>query len=337
MGYQQHPGDLWDGLEPTPEPPEKNNNRTLILVIGGIGLLLGLVICLVAGYLFLLSRTGGTETAEATEIVVVPPGETPAGPTPAPDQPTDTPTTDNPTPTAAVAAPTDTPPAVEPTPTEAQVAISGFAVNRFTSPPSIDGNRNEWDGFPTVQSEFQVFSASSWNGTDDLQATWQLGWDSEALYIVVVVEDDIHVQNQTGDQIFKGDSVDMQIDTNPSSGARQVNSRTFQLTMSPGDFGALPPSYYLFRANDAGSFIANPAQGNVQVAAAPTGSGYVVEARIPWSTLEMTPANGQVLGIALNVSDNDSPGNAVQEVMKSHVITRTLLDPSTWGRLTLVE
>ena len=75
MGYQQHPGDLWDGLEPTPEPPEKNNNRTLILVIGGIGLLLGLVICLVAGYLFLLSRTGGTETAEATEIVVVPPGE----------------------------------------------------------------------------------------------------------------------------------------------------------------------------------------------------------------------------------------------------------------------
>ncbi|MCB0015798.1 MAG: hypothetical protein KDE34_27980 [Anaerolineales bacterium] len=83
MGYQQHPGDLWDGLEPTPEPPEKNNNRTLILVIGGIGLLLGLVICLVAGYLFLLSRTGGTETAEATEIVVVPPGETPAGPTPA--------------------------------------------------------------------------------------------------------------------------------------------------------------------------------------------------------------------------------------------------------------
>ena len=337
MGYQQHPGDLWEGLEPTPEPPEKNNNRTLILAIGGVGLLVGLVICLVAGYLVLLNRTGGTETATPTAVAVVPPEQTPADPTTPAEQPTTPPDNNDPTPTIA-SPPTDTPPPTDPPPTEApEITVSGLAVSRFASPPGIDGNLSEWAGQPTVQSQFLVFSATSWDGSDDLAATWQLGWDNDALYVAVQVEDNLHVQNQTGDQIFKGDSVDMQIDTNVNAGAGQLNSRTFQITISPGDFAGLPPSYYLFRATDAGSFVSDPAQGNIQVAAAPTGSGYIIEARIPWSTLEMTPAAGQVLGIALNVSDNDSPGNAIQEVMKSHVATRTLLDPSSWGRLTLVE
>ena len=34
-------------------------------------------------------------------------------------------------------------------------------------------------------------------------------------------------------------------------------------------------------------------------------------------------------------NDNDTPGTAVQEVMKSHVATRTLTDPTGWGTLTL--
>jgi hypothetical protein len=42
-----------------------------------------------------------------------------------------------------------------------------------------------------------------------------------------------------------------------------------------------------------------------------------------------------VMGLALNANDNDTPGTAAQEVMMSHVASRTLTDPTSWGTLTL--
>ena len=41
------------------------------------------------------------------------------------------------------------------------------------------------------------------------------------------------------------------------------------------------------------------------------------------------------MGIALNVNDNDTPGTAVQEVMKSHVGSRRSSDPTSWGTIVL--
>jgi hypothetical protein len=73
----------------------------------------------------------------------------------------------------------------------------------------------------------------------------------------------------------------------------------------------------------------------VTVAAQQTDKGYNLEAAIPWSDLELTPAAGAVIGLALNANDNDTPGTAVQEVMMSHVAGRTLTNPTTWGTLTL--
>jgi hypothetical protein len=66
-----------------------------------------------------------------------------------------------------------------------------------------------------------------------------------------------------------------------------------------------------------------------------TAGGYILEAAVPWSDLSLTPQEGLVIGIALNANDNDTPGPAVQEVMMSHVSTRTLTDPRGWGTLTL--
>jgi hypothetical protein len=47
------------------------------------------------------------------------------------------------------------------------------------------------------------------------------------------------------------------------------------------------------------------------------------------------PEPDLIVGVALNANDNDTPGTAVQEVMMSHVATRTLRDPTGWGTLTL--
>jgi hypothetical protein len=58
---------------------------------------------------------------------------------------------------------------------------------------------------------------------------------------------------------------------------------------------------------------------------------------VPWADLNIGPVAGQKIGFALNVSDNDSPGTAVQEMMKSSSEFRNFIHPDTWGTLTLQE
>ena len=206
---------------------------------------------------------------------------------------------------------------------------------RLGSEPIIDGQLAEWPTLPTYSSAFYVFNAASWDGTEDLQARWQLGWDESHLYIAVDVQDDIHVQTQSGNQLFRGDSVDIQFDTDRSGDfGPQLSPDDYQITLSPGDFAALPPSAFRFRGTAAGTIVDAPGH-SVSVAAQPSPNGYTLEAAIPWADLGLSPTIGMTIGLALNANDNDTPGTAVQEVMMSHIATRTLTDPTSWGTLTL--
>jgi hypothetical protein len=231
-----------------------------------------------------------------------------------------------------------------PTPTIAQPAatatiattVEGIPVERIDTTPIIDGVLSEWSDVPATTSQYRVFSSDGWDGTDDLDAVWRLAWDEQNLYLAAEVEDDVHVQTQTGNQIFRGDSLDIQIDTNPAAGARRVNPQTFQIIFSPGNFTTLSPTFFRFQGTASGAIVDAPPAA-IRVAAQKVTGGYLLEAAVPWSALDTTPREGLVLGVALNANDNDTPGTAVQEVMMSHVSARTLLDPSTWGAMTLVE
>ncbi|MCP5097679.1 MAG: hypothetical protein GY943_19200, partial [Chloroflexi bacterium] len=135
---------------------------------------------------------------------------------------------------------------------------------------------------------------------------------------------------------FLGDSVTLQIDTNrDDDGQQQLSPDDFQLDLSPGDFAALPPSAFRFRGT-ADNQMLDASGHSITVGAVRTSDGYVLEAAIPWTDLDMQPQSELNLGFALNVTDNDTPGTAVQEVFYSHVSTRTFSDPTTWGTLTLV-
>lgn len=194
----------------------------------------------------------------------------------------------------------------------------------------IDGNLDEWANMPAFASSYLVFNTPEWDGSDDVQATWRLGWDNNNLLIAVEVEDDVHVQTQSGNQIFKGDSVSLQIDSNLEGDfGPGLSSDDYQINLSPGDFVGITPSAFRFQGG-----VDAPGHG-ITLAAQQTGEGYRLEAAIPWQDIGLAPAAGMKIGLALNVNDNDTPGTAVQEVMKSHVATRTFRDPPSWGSLTL--
>ncbi|MCL4870206.1 MAG: hypothetical protein KJ063_14675 [Anaerolineae bacterium] len=322
------PDDPWEGLEP--DEFEAPRGRNWLLLGGIVAAALCLFTFLLLAAVLLLRDTDEPEPA----VIVVPtlPGAAAPPTLPLIDvAPTVTLPGQNPTPTLAAASPT-----VPPAPTVPGSPTYQVGAFRFETPPAINANLADWPSdWPTYRSAYRVYTHPTWDGTDDVDAVWRLGWDNNNLYIIVEVTDDIHVQTQTGNQIFRGDSVDIQFDTDRSNDAAGLNIDNFQITLSPGDFNTIPPSAFRFQGTAQGRILDAPGGHRVILAAQPTALGYIIEAAIPWSDLNLTPTTGLVIGLALNVNDNDQVGQAVQEMMKSHVPTRTLTDPTGWGTLIL--
>jgi hypothetical protein len=315
MGNQQQYEETWEDMEP--EEPQESRLIFWLSIVVILLILLG--ICLIGFYFLRQQFQSRTDP--------VPPLSLPTSPVATPIQ-APTPTNIPLAPTATLAQP-ETPNAA-PVSTVEVVAFSAFP------PPIINGELSEWTGITAYESAFRVYSATSWDGSDDLRALWRLSWDADHLYIAAEVTDDIHVQTQTGNLIFRGDSLEMQLDTNVLSDYGDgVSPDDFQLIFSPGDFAGLPPSAFRFQGSLDGRLVDAPGGHQMTLAATATSTGYRLEVAIPWSNLNLSPQPGLVIGLALNANDNDIPGAAIQEVMKSNVSTRTLTDPTSWGTLIL--
>jgi hypothetical protein len=163
----------------------------------------------------------------------------------------------------------------------------------------------------------------------------RVGWDKNYLYLGVRVIDATYVQNASGANLYKGDSVEILLDTNVSADyyLASLSSDDYQLGISPGSptAGQNMAAYLWYPASAEGP------RGNVLIAARPRDDGYVIEAAIPWGIFGVTPFNGQHFGFAFSVSDNDNPNQNVQQSMVSSSPIRILTDPTTWGDLVLVQ
>jgi hypothetical protein len=318
MGFQPHDFEReWQGLEPeqTPPPETKGGGRWLV------GLILLVIGACVIGALLIVQRFR-ERTAAAEPPVIVPTS-------PVQEEEVTTEATDfNLAPTVTTVSNEE----IEQPP----IGAGNVDAIRVERSIQIDGSLADWPEEETVTSAFRVYSAEGWDGTADLTAVWHLVWDPDNLYFGIEITDDIHVQTQTGNQIFRGDSVDIQFDTDRAADyAPRLSPDDFQVTLSPGNFGNLSPSAFLFRGTADNQILDAPGQHSIVVAAQRVDGGYVLEAAVPWRNLEKVPERDLIIGIALNANDNDTAGTAVQEVMMSHVATRTLRDPTGWGTLTL--
>lgn len=217
-----------------------------------------------------------------------------------------------------------------PSPPPAPNVVAG----RFA--PILDGDLSDWASIATNTSPYTVFTGDGWDGSDDLDVTWQVTWDDVYLYFAFNIIDEVHSQSQTGNQVFRGDSIELQIDANRAGDlGPSLSADDFQVSLSPGDLGGLGPSAWLFQGTADGNMVDAPAGHTITVAARPSTGGYTLEAAIPWYDLGIAPAPGLVIGLAVNANDNDHPGTAAQELMKSNVPGRRFGDPTTWGTLTL--
>jgi Carbohydrate family 9 binding domain-like len=200
----------------------------------------------------------------------------------------------------------------------------------LASPPTIDAHGNDWPANLPNSIDQLVFQAAGFSGPFDQNGHFAMGWDNSNFYLYVVIADDTFVQTQHGELLFKGDSLELQFDADLAGdfASTILSGDDFQLGLSPGENRTSPEAFLWNPAGRKGV----PA-GIAMASGAGDAGGYIFEAAIPWSFFNVAPVPGEHFGMALNSSDDDAPGTALQQSMTSSVATRKLLDPTSWGTI----
>lgn len=220
-------------------------------------------------------------------------------------------------------------------PTEEASAEPDFDIINFKEPPPLTTDLSAWADVPAIATTLISNEQASWDGTMDVSARWQLGYDDRNLYGIVTVVDDVHVQTAEPRFAYQGDSLEIDIDTNHDR-AGSAREDDYQYIISPGNFADLSAGVFRFRGGESG-VMGDDWGTNATVVAEQTADGYIIAFRIPWFDMRIgRPTAGTTMGIALSINDLDTPNTALQELTLSQV-ARQWSNPSSWGMMTLGE
>ncbi len=210
--------------------------------------------------------------------------------------------------------------------TDAEVV---HAARVLEPPPRIDGDLQEWT-FLVYPVKEPTLGAGNWRGPEDLSASWNIAWDDRYLYVALRVIDDVKVQAAAGENLFRGDSLEIWLNTDLTRDSPALDGRHFQVGLSPGDFLGAPGQAYRWLPQAKKNAVLDAV-----IAMRPTERGYDLEVAIPWTVFELTPFANEGLGFVLALNDDDTPGAADQETHLAHLKDVRLAQPNTWGVLVL--
>ena len=249
-------------------------------------------------------------------------------------------------PTATMQPPTNTPIVVTATPqstatslptaTNTPVVRTGnwVTASYLNTAPNLDSVWDEWNT-TKYPAKYVAYGSGEWKNSDDLEGSFRIGWDNNYLYVAVKVLDDQYVQNATGQDLYKGDSIEILLDTNlyGDLNSNSLSSDDYQIGISPGKNGidGIKEGYLWFPSSKAGGI------SGIKIGSSKGDGVYRVEMAIPWSTFGISPSSGQQYGFGLSISDNDNESSNVQQSMVSNLSNRSLVNPTIWTVLTLTK
>lgn len=154
---------------------------------------------------------------------------------------------------------------------------------------------------------FTLDSINKGSGTPsaaDLSATGKVMWDASALYVVVNVSDQTLTNVADNSRYYEYDGIEIYVD---ADGSRNVGSydgaNDFQISIPYNN----PLGSDVFVAG------ANANTSAFERSIATTTGGYLVELKMPWSALNVSPkSEGDRIGFDLMVIDNDGSSNVVE-------------------------
>ena len=183
-----------------------------------------------------------------------------------------------------------------------------IGVKRLNRKITIDGDYSEWANsgyteiFLTAKNNRNIeMTIGSVRDDSDLSAVFYLGHDDKNLYITGRIKDDSLVTTEKRDMIYKDDCVEIFFDTNNDGYYFDRNPYDYQLGIAP--YG--PEK----RAQAWAWGYAQKSPDNISYAAKLTKDGYIVEARIPFDTINnFTPDKNRCVGFTISVHDRDADG-----------------------------
>ncbi|WP_162144183.1 sugar-binding protein [Sporocytophaga myxococcoides] len=199
-----------------------------------------------------------------------------------------------------------------------------FKIQRTAIAPIIDGTDDAgiWDN-PNILS---VMAGNTLSGTvsgpSDLGGSAKFLWDNNYLYVFAKVSD--NTKQNDSQNIFDDDAVEIYLDINNDK-ATTYGANDVQYTFGWNDgttVGALPTG-----RSTAG----------ITYSAVSSANGYVIEARIPWTTVQGNPASNQLLGIEFMINDDDNSGTRDKKLAWNSTADNAWQDPSLFGVARLVD
>ena len=156
---------------------------------------------------------------------------------------------------------------------------------------TIDGTiESAWTNASVLPASAAKLLSGTVSNSADLSGNFKALWDDTYLYVLADVTDANLVNESTN--VYDDDAVEVYVDIN--------NNKT--TTYGTNDV------QYSFGWNDGttvGVLPTGRSTTNVTYKAVAKTGGYIVEARIPWTTLQGTPAIGQLVGMDFMINDDD--------------------------------
>jgi len=163
----------------------------------------------------------------------------------------------------------------------------------------------------------------------DCSGSWWALWEPEYLYLLVQVNDEALVQDSDPSQGWLDDRIEIFLDGDNSKDAATDGSNDYQYCFrwNHGEV-EIPVEWYL----SPGSL-----QG-VEYGVTTTDSGYIVEIKLPWSTMIGGLAQlDQLIGIDVAIDDDDDGGDVDTQVSWYMAVDGgSPHNPSVWGTAILV-
>ena len=169
--------------------------------------------------------------------------------------------------------------------------INKYKIYKVSTPIVIDGTiESAWTNASVLPAAATNLISGVVTNSTDLSGNFKALWDDTYLYVLADVTDDVLKNEST--TVYDDDGVEVYVDINNDK-ATTYGANDVQ---------------YTFDWNDGTTVNALPAgrstTGITYVSVTRTG-GYIVEARIPWSTLQGSPAIGQLVGMDFMINDDD--------------------------------
>jgi len=148
-------------------------------------------------------------------------------------------------------------------------------------------------------------------------------WDNTALYLLIKVKDDV-LKNDSGINTWDDDAIEIFVDGNNDKAA-SYDANDHQ---------------YILRVNDAtvyeyhnGVTTLNPV--GVTFSQGANAGGYLMEIKIMWTAIGVTPAQGKLIGLDIYSDDDDDGGIADGGISWFATTPTSSNDPSAFGTIIL--